>query len=131
MNQEKIGKFISEMRKAKNLTQEELAEKLGVSNKSISRWENGITMPDISMLITLSEALDVEVSELLNGRKMTKDELIQLKETIENMLSYTNKVENIKKKRINRYFMAGLFCILVVILNNQFAILIIFLREYY
>lgn len=123
MDQEKIGKFIYQMRKTKNLTQEELAEKLGVSNKSISRWENGITMPDISMLLELAEKLDVEVSELLNGRKMTKEELVKLKETIENVIVYTNRTDNLKKQRLNKYFMAGLFCILVVILNNRFDVL--------
>ena len=50
MDQEKIGKFIAELRKEKNMTQEQLAEKMGVTDKSISRWENGKTMPDISML---------------------------------------------------------------------------------
>ena len=50
MNQRKIGNFIAELRKEKNMTQEQLAEKLGVSNKSISRWENGVTMPDYSLL---------------------------------------------------------------------------------
>lgn len=58
MNQEKFGKFISELRKEKNMTQEQLAEKLGVSDKSISRWENGNTMPDISLLVELADILN-------------------------------------------------------------------------
>ena len=72
MNQEKIGKFIAELRKEKNITQEELADILGVNVKSISRWENGKTMPDLSLLSILSRKLNVEISELLNGRRMTK-----------------------------------------------------------
>ena len=72
MNQEKIGKFISELRKEKNMTQEELAEKLDVTNKSISRWENGKTMPDLSLITVLAKEFNVEVSELLNGRRMRK-----------------------------------------------------------
>ena len=64
MNQERIGKFISELRKEKSMTQDQLAEKLGVTDKSISRWENGKTMPDLSMLTILSRELNVEISEL-------------------------------------------------------------------
>ena len=82
MNQEKIGKFIASLRKEKNITQEELSEILGVNVKSVSRWENGKTMPDLSLLPILSNELNVEISELLNGRRMTKEELIELKDTI-------------------------------------------------
>lgn len=67
MNQENIGKFIAKLRKEKKLTQEQLAEKLGVTDKSISRWENGKTMPDYSVVQQLCEILEVTVVELLNG----------------------------------------------------------------
>ena len=67
MNQEKIGKFIAKCRKDKNITQEQLAEKLGVSNKSISRWENGRNMPDYSILKELCNTLDIDVNEFLIG----------------------------------------------------------------
>ena len=70
MNQEKIGKFIATLRREeKKMTQEQLAEKLGVSNRSISRWENGKTMPDLAMLPIISEELGVSISELLNGER--------------------------------------------------------------
>lgn len=69
MNQEKIGKFFSLLRKENNMTQKELAEKMGVTDKSISRWENGKTMPDISILGILANELNCTVSELLNGKK--------------------------------------------------------------
>lgn len=67
MNQEKIGKFIATSRKKKNLTQEELAEILNVSNRTISRWENGRNMPDISLFKLLCKTLDISVEELING----------------------------------------------------------------
>lgn len=86
MNQEKIGKYISELRKENNMTQEQLAEKIGVTDKSISRWENGNTMPDISMMVQLSHILNTTLPELINGRKMTKDELLAQKETINNLI---------------------------------------------
>ena len=123
MNQEKIGKFISELRKEKNLTQEQLAEKMGVTDKSISRWENGKTMPDLSMITVLAEELNVEVSELLNGRRMTKEELEKLRDTINNVIEYSNKEKKDKTTKLNNYFRAGLLCILIVILDNQFNLL--------
>ena len=67
MDQNKIGKFIAECRKNKKLTQEELANKLNVSNKSVSRWENGVNMPDISLFKPLCEILDISIEELLSG----------------------------------------------------------------
>lgn len=79
MNQEKIGKFIAELRKEQNMTQEEFAEKLGVTNKSVSRWENGKTLPDLSMITILAKEFHVDISEILNGRKMSTDELIELR----------------------------------------------------
>lgn len=78
MNQQKIGRFISECRKQKGLTQAQLAEALGVSDKSVSRWENGKTMPDLSFYKPLCEILDIQISELLYARKMTdKEKTIQ------------------------------------------------------
>ena len=123
MNQEKIGKFISELRREKNMTQEQLAEKMGVTNKSISRWENGKTMPDLSIIAILAEELNVEVSELLNGRKMTKEELEKLRDTINNIIMYSNIEKKEKTTKLNNYFKAGLICILIVILDNQFDLL--------
>ncbi len=81
MNQEKIGAFIQEMRKEKQMTQEQLAELLGTSQKSISRWENGKTMPDMSLYEPLCEALGIEISELLYARKMTGEEKVECGET--------------------------------------------------
>lgn len=72
MNQQVIGKFITLKRKEKNLTQEQLAEKIGVSNKTISKWENGKCMPDYSVIEILCNELDVTVSELLDGEENEK-----------------------------------------------------------
>lgn len=74
MNQQKIGRFISECRKQKGLTQAQLAEALGVSDKSVSRWENGKTMPDLSIYEPLCEILEIQISELLYAQKMTDKE---------------------------------------------------------
>ena len=71
MNQENIGKFIASLRKEKELTQEQLAEQLGVNSRSVSRWENGNCMPDLSLLEMLAQELGVSVSELLSGMRQS------------------------------------------------------------
>ena len=87
MDQIKIGKFIFNCRKEKGLTQEQLAEKLGVTSKSISRWENGNTMPDYSLLKDLCNELDINVNELLSGEKIkgnkSEENLIKLRKQID------------------------------------------------
>lgn len=73
MNQEKIGRLIKTLRNEKDLTQSQLAEIIGVTDRAISKWENGRGTPDVSLLIPLSEALDVSVLELLNGEKVENE----------------------------------------------------------
>ena len=75
MNQEKIGQFIADTRKQSGLTQKELAERMGISDKTISKWECGNGIPDITYLESLCEALNINVNELLSG-KHTKYEII-------------------------------------------------------
>ena len=96
MDQVKIGKFIFECRKNKKITQEELAERLGVSSKSISRWENGNTMPDYSLLKDLCNELDINVNELLSGEKISKEDYKTNAE--ENMSKLINDNYSEKKK---------------------------------
>ena len=119
MNQENIGKFIAECRKGKNMTQRELAEKVGVTDRAISNWENGRRLPDLSLISLVSSELDVSVAELLNGRKLNKEELEELKTTIDKLLEY-NTVEEIKKiKKINGAFtLSFIFIVLAVIINE-------------
>jgi len=68
----KIGKFLKELRCEKNLTQEQLGEKIGVTNKTISRWENGNYMPPVEMLQTLSNFYSVSINEILSGERLTE-----------------------------------------------------------
>ena len=70
MDQVKIGKFIAQCRNEKNITQEALGERLGVTNKTISRWENGHYLPDIEMMQLLSKEFDVSINELISGEKI-------------------------------------------------------------
>ena len=73
MDQLKIGKFIAECRKKKNLTQVQLAEKLGITDKAISKWERGVAMPDSAIMLELCDILGISVNELLNGEKINME----------------------------------------------------------
>ena len=77
MNQVKIGKFIAELRRRDGLTQEALGEKIGVTNKTISRWENGNYMPDIEMLQLLAKEFKVSINELLSGERLPGEDFRQ------------------------------------------------------
>ena len=67
MDMQKVGKFLAELRKERNLTQDELGEQIGVTNKTVSRWENGNYLPPVEMLQILSKLFDVSINELLSG----------------------------------------------------------------
>ena len=97
MNQEKIGKFIAKKRKEKNLTQIQFAEKLGVSDRSVSNWENGKNMPDMSLFPIISKELNITINDLMSGEIVEKKEYQQKFEeniiyTIDNKLKKENKL---------------------------------------
>ena len=101
MNQEKIGKFIAECRKDKKMTQQELAEKLGVTDKSIGNWENGRNMPDLSLFKPLCDELDITINELLSGEKLEKEEYQdKFEENIINTIDYSTKKINIIRNNL-------------------------------
>ena len=75
MNQIKIGKFIAECRKKQNLTQIQLAEKLNITDRAVSKWERGMNLPDISLLQELSDILNINVTELLDGKRCEKKKI--------------------------------------------------------
>ena len=92
MNQAKIGKFIAECRKKQGMTQNELSEKLGVTDKSISNWENGRNMPDLSLFKPLCELLNISINDLISGEKVSKDKYQEkLEENIISTIDYTNQ----------------------------------------
>ncbi len=101
MNYEQIGKFIQKKRKEKNLTQKELAQKLNITDKAISKWERGLGCPDVSILELLANELDVSILEILKGR-IIENEIIKVTEAndyIEETIKYTkqNKIETTNK----------------------------------
>ena len=97
MTSKECGNFISELRKEKKLTQKELAEKINVSDKAVSRWETGKGYPDVTSLVSLSEYFDVSVNELLAGKRLTVEDI---KETAdENLISVFEQVQKNKKQQ--------------------------------
>lgn len=94
MEQIKVGRFITKKRKEQNLTQEQLAERLGISNKTISKWETGKCMPDYAVVKNLCEKLNVSVSELMDGEE-TDDKSIRMydEEQILDLLRRTQELE--------------------------------------
>lgn len=124
MDQERIGKFIAECRKKKNLTQEELAEKLGINSRSISRWENGNCMPDLAMLPLVSKELGVSINELMTGKYLDKD--IYQDKFEENVVTTVSKVDIINKK-YNKFMKVSISIIVVALL---FLISLIFCNNY-
>ena len=101
MNQEKIGKFIAKCRKDKKMTQSDLAERLGVTDKSIGNWENGRNMPDLSLFKPLCDELDITINELLSGEKLKKEEYQEkLEENIINTIDYSTKKINIIRNNL-------------------------------
>ena len=113
MNQEKIGKFIAKCRKEKKLTQEEFAEKLGVNNRSVSRWENGQNMPDLSLYDPICGELGITINELLSGEKISKEDYQKSFE--KNIVDVIDKVE-IKNKLYHIFWnvLGGIATILIL-----------------
>lgn len=100
----RIGAFLKELRKGKNLTQEALAGQFGVTQRSVSRWENGTTMPDISVLIELADFYDIDIRDLLRGERKSENMDTDLKETLEMVAEYT---EADKAKILKKVYICG------------------------
>ena len=128
MNQEKIGKLIAELRKEKNLTQEELGRKLGVTKNAVSKWERGLSLMDMSLLKPLSVVLDISIVELLNGEKISKEKLNEkAEEVVENTIDYSRK--EIKKNKYINIALTTLIIIIVLALSF-FTYKLILLERY-
>lgn len=113
MDQKKIGLFIKELRKEKNLTQEQFAEILGISNRSISRWENGNNMPDFDLVIEIANYFDITIDEFLSGERKTDMINEEEKDTILKIADYKNSENMAFSKRINILFIFATFAFII------------------
>lgn len=101
MDQEKIGGFLKALRKEKNVTQEALAEQLNVSGRTVSRWETGANMPDISLLVELAEFYEVSIPEIINGERKSEKMNHEAKETALSLSEYAAALnEKIRKRSV-------------------------------
>ena len=119
MDQEKIGLFIAKMRKKKKLTQQELADKLGVTDKAISNWENGRRMPDVSLYKDLCKELDISLNELINGEIEPKE---MTRESIDNTIIKTLNYSEENKKKLNKIIKIFILilCLLVIFIGMSY-----------
>ena len=117
MNQVKIGKFIAALRKEKGMTQEQLGERLCVTNKTISRWENGNYMPNIEMLALLSKEFDVSINEIIAGERLGTEEFKKAADdnlvTALNSSTFTlkEKITFFKKKWLREHIATIVLCV--------------------
>ena len=114
MNQEKVGKFISQCRKEKGITQAQLAAKFGVSNVAVSKWENGKSCPDVSIMIELCDLLGITVNELLSGERINTEDYKEKAES--NLISAQSEQKNLKRKtKLFKGILLGTVAVLVVL----------------
>lgn len=116
MNQQKIGCFLKELRKAKNLTQEQLAEKLNISGRTVSRWETGNSMPDISLLVELAEFYNVSIPEIIDGERKSGTMEKDVKEIAEKMSDYAGTEKETLIKNIRSLSIVGVSALAVYFL---------------
>ena len=112
MNQIKIGKFIAKRRKELNLTQMQLAEKLNITDRAVSKWERGIAMPDSSIMIPLCEILKITVNDLLSGEIVTMENYN--KELEKNLLEMVKQKEESDKRLLTIELVLGIFSVLIL-----------------
>ncbi len=112
MDQIKIGRFIADERKRKEYTQKQLSERLGISDKTISKWERGNGFPEVSLLLPLCAALEITVNELLSGERVSEEEYRRKAE--ENMVNLVKEAQESKKKIILSAMVAGLTLIAAI-----------------
>ena len=101
MEQQNVGSFLKTLRREKNLTQEQLAEQLHVSGRTVSRWETGSNMPDISLLVALAEFYEVSIPEIIDGERKSETMNEEAKETA---LKLSDYAETVNRKLKTRYF---------------------------
>ncbi len=113
MDQNKVGSFIKELRKVKNLTQEQLAEEFSVSRRTVSRWETGNNMPDLDILIEMSDFFEVDLREILDGERKHVKMNEELRETVMKVAEYSNEGKKKMAKVTLIYFILGIISIVI------------------
>ena len=108
MDQKKTGSFLRELRKEKQLTQEQLAERFGVTSRSVSRWETGSNMPDLSILVELADFYDVDIRDIIDGERKGEDMNKEEKERLQFVADYAETEKNTLLMRLRIFSIVGL-----------------------
>lgn len=112
MNQKKIGDFLKQLRKDKGLTQEQLAEQFYVSSRTVSRWETGNNLPDLSILVELADFYEIDIREIINGERKSENMNNETKETLKQVAEYSlEEKKNLKNRMAD--MMVGTIILLV------------------
>ena len=113
MDQKKTGEFLKQLRKEKGLTQEQLAERFVVSGRTVSRWETGSNMPDLSVLVELADYYDVDIREIIDGERKSEKMDKELKDTVLKIAEYSNEDKLKVTKRMHLLFIGGLIAAII------------------
>ena len=122
MDLQKIGTFLKELRKEKELTQEQLAETLNVSRRTVSRWETGSNMPDLDLLVEMADLYQVDLRELLNGERKNEQMNEEMKETVLQVAEYSNAEKQRSTKIVRVYFVLGILALIASALINMMEV---------
>lgn len=112
MDQKKFGSFLRELRKEKQLTQEQLAERFGVTSRSVSRWETGSNMPDLSILVELADFYDVDIRDIIDGERKGEDMNKEEKERLQLVADYAETEKNTLLMRLRILSIVGLISLI-------------------
>jgi transcriptional regulator with XRE-family HTH domain len=119
MDLQKIGTFLKELRKEKELTQEQLAETLNVSRRTVSRWETGSNMPDLDLLMEMADLYQVDLRELLDGERKKEQMNEEMKETVLQVAEYSNAEKQRSTKIVRVYFVLGILALIANAIINM------------
>ena len=115
----KTGAFLKELRKEKNITQEELAEQMGVSRRTVSRWETGSNMPDMDVLIDISDFYEIDLREILDGERKDKQMDKEMKETVLKVSEYENEGKKRNAVVVIIYSALGIMALITNLILNM------------
>jgi len=107
VDQKKVGLFFKELRKEKGVTQEQLAEKLNVSGRTVSRWETGTNMPDLDILIEIADFYGVDIRELIDGERKSEKMNKEIEETVLKVADYSNEEKNRLMRKLHLFSWIG------------------------
>ena len=122
MEQKKVGSFLKELRKEKDITQEQFAEIMGVSSRTVSRWETGVNMPDLDLLIQIAGYYEMEIGEVLDGERKSEKMNKELEETVLKVADYSNDERKRLTKRMHILFLAGTVALIVFVILDMMGL---------